>query len=168
MALSKQGVDLEVGRVLLKLVPFLTALREANSGTTTDVVVRDGHLLRAFLCLRACATAFEASLRLMCVDGCHLKTGCGVVLLVASAVDGNGNAFPVAIAVTEGESADSWSWFLTLLRSALRIGDGEGVTIISDREKGIERGWPTFFRRRTTPSAFFTLKRTSSVGSRRT
>ena len=123
-----------------KLVPFLTALREANPGTTTDVVVSDGHLLRAFLCLRACATAFEASLRLMCVDGCHLKTGCGGVLLVASAVDGNGNAFPVAIAVTEGESADSWSWFLTLLRGALRIGDGEGVTIISDREKGIERG----------------------------
>lgn len=122
-----------------KLVPLLTALRDVNPGTTTDVVVRNGRLVRAFLCLGACVTAFASSLKLVCLDACHAKTGCGGVLLVATGVDGNGNLFPIALAVAEGESGDSWTWFLTVARGALGVGDGAGVTVISDREKGIEK-----------------------------
>lgn len=43
--------------------------------------------------------------------------------------------FPVAYAVVESENADSWRWFIELLRDDLSLGDGRGYTIISDQQK---------------------------------
>ncbi|XP_074377858.1 uncharacterized protein LOC141719381 [Apium graveolens] len=48
------------------------------------------------------------------LDGCFLKTVCGGQLLSAVGRDGNNSIFPVAMAVVETESYDSWKWFLML------------------------------------------------------
>ena len=46
------------------------------------------------------------------LDGCHLKGRFVGQLLSAIAKDENDNIFPVAMAVVEQESKDSWTWFL--------------------------------------------------------
>ncbi|KAL4356331.1 hypothetical protein AHAS_Ahas09G0076000 [Arachis hypogaea] len=42
------------------------------------------------------------------VDGCHLKGDHGQQLLVAVGRDPNDNYFPIAVAIVEAETKDSW------------------------------------------------------------
>ena len=53
-------------------------------------------------------------------------------------LDGNGQVFPGALAVAESENAQTWRWFLALVRTAFSLEDGRGVVVLSDREKGID------------------------------
>ncbi|KAK1294012.1 hypothetical protein QJS10_CPA16g00605 [Acorus calamus] len=46
------------------------------------------------------------------VDSCHLKGKYKGVLLAATSIDGNHGIFPLAYAVCEEESAETWTWFL--------------------------------------------------------
>lgn len=48
--------------------------------------------------------------------------------------DGN---YPIAWAFVEGESKDSWTWFIELLFFDLGIEDGENWTIVSGEEKSL-------------------------------
>ena len=43
--------------------------------------------------------------------------------------------FPVAWAIVEVESTDSWTWFIDLLKTDLHLGDGYGYTVMSDQQK---------------------------------
>ena len=45
--------------------------------------------------------------------------------------------FPVAYALVEAESRSSWLWFLELLNSYLQLNNKEGMTWISDKQKGV-------------------------------
>ncbi|XP_059310702.1 uncharacterized protein LOC132062073 [Lycium ferocissimum] len=45
---------------------------------------------------------------------------------------------PLAWAIVEYENKNTWTWFLTLLKEDLGLGDGIGYTIISDMQKGLE------------------------------
>jgi hypothetical protein len=49
------------------------------------------------------------------VDGCHLKTRYGGILLIAVGRDANDQYYPLAFGVVEVENKESWRWFLTLL-----------------------------------------------------
>ncbi|KAK8516317.1 hypothetical protein V6N12_068925 [Hibiscus sabdariffa] len=51
--------------------------------------------------------------------------------------DGNNQMFPVAWAVVEREGKESWKWFLTKLMQDLNHPDGEGLTLMSDQQKGL-------------------------------
>ena len=62
------------------------------------------------------------------------------MLLVMTVLDGNGQIYPCAIAIAEGENQTTWSWFLSLVKTAFGVGDGMGLIFLSDREKGIENG----------------------------
>ncbi|KAL4291966.1 hypothetical protein GQ457_14G024710 [Hibiscus cannabinus] len=75
---------------------------------------------------------------IMGLDGCFLKGPFKGVLLGAVGRDGNDQMYPIAWAVAEGESTDSWSWFLSLVSIDLGMEDGFGYTIISDQHKGLE------------------------------
>ena len=44
-----------------------------------------------------------------------------------SVLDGNGQIFPLAVAVAEGENEDAWMWFLALVCSALNIDNDNGA-----------------------------------------
>ena len=50
-------------------------------------------------------------------------------------IDGNGQTLLLAWAVVESENKESWTWFLTCLRNA--IPECIGMTLISDRDKGL-------------------------------
>ena len=125
---------------------FLDALKEKNAGTTTSLVSIDGVFVRAFLCPGMCSRAFRHTTKIVGLDACHIKTQYGGTMLVLSVLDGNGSVFPAAVGVAETESAATWSWFLNIVKSALRIDDGgEGIVFLSDRERGIEAATSELF-----------------------
>lgn len=67
------------------------------------------------------------------VDGCHLKTQYGVILLIAVGRDANDQYYPLAFGVVEVENKESWRWFLTLLLED--IGADKRWVFISDQQK---------------------------------
>ena len=78
-----------------------------------------------------------------------------------TALDGNGQIFPIALGVAESENTSTWTWFITLVKSALHIqDDGQGLVFLSDREKGIEAALDDFYQELPTLTAFFTSRRT--------
>ena len=95
-----------------KLRPLFAQLTHTDERTVTDVLLDGDRLKRSFLCLGMCVSAFGHSLKVLGVDGCHLKTQNGGVVLVATAIDGNGNIFPVAVGTAEQECVATWTWFL--------------------------------------------------------
>lgn len=91
---------------------------------------------RIYICYYALKEGWKNGCRpILGLDGCFLKTICGGQLLSAVGRDGNDQMYPVAYAVVESENADSWRWFIDLLRDDLNLGDGQGCTIISDQQK---------------------------------
>jgi hypothetical protein len=86
--------------------------------------------------LAECNEGFRKACRPMIdVDGCFLKGRYGGQLLAAVGRDPNDNIYPIAIAVVEAETKDSWSWFLETLVGDLGPTDSTGWTFISDRKK---------------------------------
>ncbi|XP_020986016.1 uncharacterized protein LOC107481570 [Arachis duranensis] len=95
----------------------------------------------------------DESTPLVSIDGTHLYGKYGGTLLLAIVQDGNSNILPIAFTLVEGENAESWSFFLSNLRS--HVTPQEGILVISDRHNGIksaleapETGWlpPHAFR----------------------
>ena len=127
---------------------FLDAFTRLNEGTTTSLLSKEGVFQRAFLCPGMCARAFEHTTKIVGLDACHIKASYGGVLLVVTALDGNGQIFPVAVGIAESENTTTWSWFLWLVQSALHIfNGGDGIVFLSDREKGIENSLREVFPR---------------------
>ncbi|BFG38018.1 hypothetical protein CerSpe_242920 [Prunus speciosa] len=58
-------------------------------------------------------------------------------ILTAVGVDGNNGYFPIAYAVADIESKDSWIWFFNLLIEDLGITNGKAWVVISDKQKGL-------------------------------
>jgi hypothetical protein len=52
--------------------------------------------------------------------------------------DGNGNLFPIAMAVVEAETKDSWTWFLMELTEDIKAQEKMKSSWISDRHKVLE------------------------------
>ena len=55
--------------------------------------------------------------------------------MIATSVDPNVHIFPLAFAIVEQESIDSWSWFITALKT--HVTQREGICLISDRHARI-------------------------------
>ena len=55
--------------------------------------------------------------------------------MITTYVDPNGHIFPLVFAIVEEESIDSWSWFITALRT--HVTQREGICLIFDRHAGI-------------------------------
>ncbi|XP_021866757.2 uncharacterized protein [Spinacia oleracea] len=119
------------------------AILQYNPGSSAYVQcqIRDNptpFFQRLYVCFEALKVGFKNGCRpLIGVDGCHLKGAHPGMILVAVSKDGNNNIFPVAWAVVEVENADSWTWFLDLLMKDIGHHDGEGLTLMSDRQKGL-------------------------------
>ena len=89
---------------------------------------------RFYFCFDGCKQAFLSSCRpFIGIDGCHLKTNYGGILLVAVGRDANDQYFPLAFGVVETETTDTWRWFLTLLLED--IGTNKRWVFISDQQK---------------------------------
>jgi len=64
-----------------------------------------------------------------------LKGICRGELLSAVGRDSNNQMYPLAWAVVAVENKETWKWFLDLLLEDIEMGDGRGLTIISDQHK---------------------------------
>ncbi|KAH9623644.1 hypothetical protein KSS87_021988 [Heliosperma pusillum] len=126
-----------------KVWDYAASLRKYNSGSTAFVVCDNIErpppiFRRIYICLAACKEGFTKGCRpLLGVDGCHLKGPYPGMILVAVGKDENNNIFPVAWAVVEVENTDSWRWFLEMLANDVCKPEGEGMTFMSDRQKGL-------------------------------
>ena len=118
---------------------FLSSLAERNKGTTTRVMSENGIFHRAFICPGVCRNAFLNTTKITGINACHIKARYGGSLPVMTALDGNGQIFPIALGVAESENTSTWTWFIALVKTALnRQDDGDGLVFLSDREKGFE------------------------------
>ncbi|XP_022566742.2 uncharacterized protein LOC106365178 [Brassica napus] len=82
--------------------------------------------------------------RVIVVDGTFLKSKFKGVLLVATAIDGNSNLYPIAFGIVDSENEQSWEWFMRELKVV--VADDNGLAFISDRQvsigKALEKVYP--------------------------
>lgn len=101
--------------------------------------------------VRRCFVSFYASLHgfehgccpLLFLDRICLKVNNQWKVLVAASVDGNDDVFPVAFAIVEDETPDSWHWFLVQLKYATTA--FHKITIVAPRHKGLDEFVPRIF-----------------------
>ena len=125
-----------------QLLPkFMKALIDSNSGTQVEwetywsadagsaifesVFWAFGPLIQGFLHCRP----------VVCIDATHLYGKYEEKLMITMATDANNGIYPLAFAVMEKESKDTWRWFLRCLKK--HVTKDREFRIISDRHKGI-------------------------------
>jgi MULE transposase domain len=115
----------------------------SNPGSTV-VLDRtdDNRFRRVFICYAASAAGFSTCMPLLGLDGAHLKGRYLGVLLTATAVDANGQIFPLANAVVSAENDENWRWFCTVLHDVIlrhvpAFLNPQALSFISDRQKGL-------------------------------
>jgi len=118
------------GEELLRSNPGSTVLIKSDLG-------KDGPVFfRIYVCFNACKTAFVRHCRpLIGLDGCFLKGRYGGQLLTVVGKDGNNQMIPIAFAIVEAETRDSWSWFTNLLLEDLNKIQHRRWSFISDQQK---------------------------------
>lgn len=114
----------------------------SNPGSTCKVCVDEKNGKTYFESFYVCFKAIKdgwarGCRRVIGLDGCFLKGQCKGELLTAIGRDGNNQVYPLAWAVVNVENKRNWHWFLQLLVDDLVLGDGDGLTIISDQHKVI-------------------------------
>ncbi|XP_025648230.1 uncharacterized protein [Arachis hypogaea] len=125
-----------------KVLKLLQALQICFPGTICDLRVKpyyEGHLMvrdccmfdKVFWAFPSCVEAFKHCKSFVFVDSMHLYVKYGGVLLIAVAQDGNSNILPIAFAIVESESTESWSFFLTNLRRHVTPQDLEMSTLLA-------------------------------------
>jgi hypothetical protein len=131
---------------VIKSNPFSTVkLTVQNTEVVVgqDIIVEDyvdrpmlPSFQRLYMCLDGCKKSFLKCRPIIGLDGCFLKGYYGGQILAAVGRDPNDQMLPIALAVVEGETKDSWAWFLDLLVNDL---GGQRIcktfTFISDQQK---------------------------------
>lgn len=103
-----------------------------------------------FVCYGASAMGFQHCHPILELDGTHLKTKYLGILLTATAIDANGQLFPLAYVAVDAENDTNWLWFLQLLREVISTHtthldiDGN-LVLLSDRQKGLLEGVERMF-----------------------
>ncbi|KAK8613507.1 hypothetical protein V6N13_101266 [Hibiscus sabdariffa] len=93
---------------------------------------------RIYVCFQALKQGWKDGCRpFIGVDGCWLKSAKKGELLVDVGRDANNQMFLIAWAVVEVECVSSWRWFLKKLFTDLEHPTGEGITLMSDQQKGL-------------------------------
>ncbi|KAH0635739.1 hypothetical protein KY289_035654 [Solanum tuberosum] len=106
--------------------------------TENEIPNKPYRFQRIYIYFAACKLAFKVGCRkIIGVDGCWLKGPMyGTQLLTVVGIDGNNNIFPIAYAIVEKESKESWVWFLNYLAADLDV-DETGWTFMSNKQKGL-------------------------------
>jgi hypothetical protein len=129
-----------------KLPEYCEQLLAANPGSSVMYEKTDTNQFhRFFLCFDASAKGFASCKPLLGLDGTSLKSRYQGMLLTATAMDANGQLFPLAFGVTDIEDDDNWLWFLQKLREVIYpiipaiIEKRHALSFLSDRQKGLKR-----------------------------
>ncbi|XP_010507504.1 PREDICTED: uncharacterized protein LOC104784138 [Camelina sativa] len=122
-----------------KIPKYLHMLQEANPGTFTNYEIDfDGRFKYLFISFGQSRRGFYKAMRkVIVVDGTFLKNKYKGVLLVATAVDGNSNLYPIAFGIADSENDCSWKWFFMQLKMV--IADEEGLSFVLDRHTSIAK-----------------------------
>ncbi|KAL0461376.1 UNVERIFIED_CONTAM: hypothetical protein Slati_0025200 [Sesamum latifolium] len=149
-----ENIDGDFANSYSKLPKYAQALRDTNNGVYCKLLC-DGLdicnptcnpiLKRFFVSFSAQRQEFKNGCRpFIAVDGCFLKGPFKGELFTTVTLDANSTIFPIAIMVAEGESGDSWEYFLDCLKD--HLGDNRSITFMSDRQKGlinaVSKKWP--------------------------
>ncbi|XP_031130170.1 uncharacterized protein LOC116031942 [Ipomoea triloba] len=142
---AKKVIEGEAIEFFNKIWDYVLEIEKTNPNTTWKVKESDlkyegrSRFLRMYFCWEACKEGYKFCRKIIGVDGCYLKSKFGGQLLTAVGIDGNDNIFPLAYAIVELETKESWSWFLELLRVDLKISreDEHQLIFISDKQKGL-------------------------------
>ncbi|KAK1298866.1 hypothetical protein QJS10_CPB14g01144 [Acorus calamus] len=122
------------------ILPWLCKrILETNPGSFATLVTKDDlRFQRVFVSFHASLHGFEHGCRpLLFLNGLDLKMNKNYRFLSATAVDGENEIFPVAFAVVEDESQETWHWFLELLK--LAISSSRALTFVSERRNGLDK-----------------------------
>jgi len=103
-----------------KVFQYQAEILRTNPGSTVAVCLDPDYdfpvFQRIYVCFDACKKDFIAGCRkVIGVDGCFFKGACNGELICAIRRDANNQIYPVAWAVVEKETENSWSWFFGLL-----------------------------------------------------
>ena len=100
------------------------------------MVTGDRVLTCAFWSFGCMIEAFKHCRPVLCVDGTFLTGMYKGQLLTCIGVDANDKVVPIAFAFVESENAESWLWFLSLIKRAV-VCERPNVCVLHDRHKGI-------------------------------
>jgi MULE transposase domain/MuDR family transposase len=139
-----------------KLRQYCDKLRESNPGSvvileTTSTAADGEKFRRLFIAYAASLDGFIHCRPVLGLDGTHLTSKYGGILLAATAVDARDNLFPLAFAVVSAENDINWDWFLNNLSNALdnhlptSIQASNEIAFLSDRQKGLREAVETRF-----------------------
>ncbi|XP_059301930.1 uncharacterized protein LOC132053851 [Lycium ferocissimum] len=128
-----------------KIVGYANALKESNEGSDIILKVsRDAlaegkrRFLRMYICFDALKKGFKARMRpFIGLDKTFLKGKAKGQLLTVVAQDSMNHFYHIAWAVVDKETKVTWLWFLELLGKSLNLNSGEGITLMSDMQKGL-------------------------------
>ena len=96
------------------------------------------------MALGASIRGFRQCMRpMIAVDGTFLKGKCWGTMFVATAQDGNEQAYPITFGYEDSENNTSWEWFLDCLKGALSY--IKDLVLISDQRASIEAGIASVF-----------------------
>ena len=125
----------------MKLPRFLAALSDVDPDTVTTLKCDPGVsgtciFNSAFWAFGPCIRGFRHCRPMISIDATHLCGKYKEKLLIAMATNSNNEIYPLAFAVVESESTESWGWFLACLLTY--VTDQTNLCIISDRHRGIQ------------------------------
>ncbi|GJU33217.1 transposase, MuDR, MULE transposase domain protein [Tanacetum coccineum] len=120
-------------------------LKLANEGTLTRIHTYDqGRFEMLYVRFGFAIRSFLRYMRpLIIIDGAHLKGNYLGTNLLAVGMDGNNQIVPIATSVSQGETGESWTWFLRRLKE--QIGEPLNLCIISERHHAIILACSTIF-----------------------
>jgi hypothetical protein len=120
---------------------YIAQLKKANPGVATDIQFepntesKEQTFQRLFICPDESRSSFTHMRKFMAVDGTFLKARFVQTLLFAVGIDANGQNLILAWSIVESENTNSWTWFLQHLKATIPL--SVGMTMISDRDKGL-------------------------------
>jgi hypothetical protein len=114
-------------------------LRRSNLGSTFYLNLAGSLFLSMYVSLDAYKRGFLADCRpLIWLDGCHLKTKYGEIMLTAVGIDPNDCIYPIAFGVVEVESLATWKCFLEALKTDLGIENTYPWSVMTDKQKVLD------------------------------
>ncbi|KAK9994209.1 hypothetical protein SO802_023912 [Lithocarpus litseifolius] len=125
-----------------ELPRFLAGLKDASPGTKYKLEVDDNYeqgtctFNSVFWAFRPCIVGFKHCRPVISIDATHLYGKYKGNLMIAMATDANNKIYPLAFAVVESESTETWGWFLACIRRY--VTDRRHLCVISDRHPGIQ------------------------------
>ncbi|KAL6177755.1 hypothetical protein ACLB2K_049277 [Fragaria x ananassa] len=128
---SRKGIHKHIEDTYNMDIPMQTITREM------DGPVRRFKMM--YICFKTCKEGWmKGCMPLIRLDGCHIKEHHPGHLLTTIGIDANNEIFPIAYAMVERESEETWKWFLEYLQQDVKILRDSSYVFMTDKQKGLD------------------------------